>query len=195
MKDYLFFYCFVEKPESWDLYLHLASSAYNKSVHSSIKHCLHELVFPRPPNSPSDDEDTSTLAFKLQDRLRYLQDIALENIDETKVTTKGRFDKNTLPVYYKLGDQVLVKNFARPSKLSSHYSSPYLVIRTSSHNADRLVNDTVKRHHLQNVRPSGPEVLLNYSLLGCNCNCVMRVSIFFEPQIYHQSTHYIFKEK
>ncbi len=76
LKDYLSFYCSVEKPESWDLYLHLASSAYNKSVHSSTKHSPHELVFGRPPNLPIDDEDTdedtSTHAFKLQDRLRYL---------------------------------------------------------------------------------------------------------------------------
>ncbi len=94
LKDYLSFYCSVEKPDSWDLYLRLASSACNKSVHSSTKHSPHELIFGRPPNLPINDEDTSTLAFK-QDRLLYLQDIALQNVDETKKATKARFDKKT----------------------------------------------------------------------------------------------------
>ncbi len=70
-------------------------------------------------------------------------------------------------MYYKPGDQVLVKNFARPSKLSPRYSSPYPVVQMSSCNVDLLINDTVKRHHLQNVKPFSKKLLLGIAMLLC----------------------------
>ncbi len=96
-------------------------------------------------------------------------------------------------MYYKPGDQVLIKNFARPSKLSPHYSGPYPVVRTSSHNVDLLVNDTVKRHHLQNVKLYSKKLLLGIAVLLCwLLTCASTTTDIIQP--YKNSTGILFQK-
>ncbi len=123
------------------------------------------MVFGRLPNLPTSDDDTdpdsndqAALAFQLQDKLRYLHDLAKENIDAQKQNTKERYDKKTRPIYLKAGDMVLLKNFHRETKLSPRYVGPYPIVRATSHNVDLLINDTVKTHHLQHVKPSAKKI-------------------------------------
>ncbi len=172
LKDYLAYYGSIEKPDEWDKHLRLASSTFNKSKHSSTGLSPHEMVFGRLLHLPIDDDEEAVdgyeeLVFQLQDKLRFLHDIARENSDETKEATKRHFDRTTKPAYYKAGDKVLLKNFARPSKLAPHYIGPYEIVRASSHNIDLLINDAIKRHHMQNIKPYSKKLLFALLVYFC----------------------------
>lgn len=119
----------------WSNYIPFWCFSYNNSVHTETKYTPHELVFGKrcviPSNlssgvvQPLYAHDRYPLELKY--RLQVAQNDARNNLINSKVKRKEKYDSKINPVYYKKGDYLLVKN---PSgdKLDSIYQGPYLVV-------------------------------------------------------------------
>lgn len=124
LKDYLKHYIKTNQSD-WDDYVHFAMFSYNSSVHKSTNYTPYELLFGSKPYLPSSILQEPKLLYTYDDYVKSLQQrlnvsfkIARENIHNSKVASKNRYDKRGNPVKFKVNDNVYVANKATNPKLS-----------------------------------------------------------------------------
>lgn len=133
------------KTESWSSWLPYWCFAYNNTVHTETKYTPHELVFGKrcilPGNYNSGVIDPlyahDNYALELKYRIQVAQKDARDNLIQSKVKRKTKYDNITNPVYYNKGDYLLLKN-PTGSKMDQLYLGPYKVLEDMNCNVKIL---------------------------------------------------------
>jgi hypothetical protein len=148
LKQMLVKYC-AEQKEEWDSLLDPCVFAYNTAKHESTLHSPFELMFGRKavipveidfePKSGSDmlemyNESTRNDASDYHSNRHIVLQNAKQNIQIAQQKQKEQYDrKHSIPCKYKVGDNVLKKDFRRKKRkggcLDHKWLGPYEVIR------------------------------------------------------------------
>lgn len=156
IKTYIKSYLDCEKSD-WDVLLPFAASWYNKSWHEALGYSPFEVLYGFKPPLPIDPEPLKTIEQYVHERQGILREhyVAAHNRqNDRKIKTKASFDKNSSPVYYKEGDQVLLQNMLQTNKLNPKFKGPYTVVSTKGPNVDLLVDkDRIKSYHTKLIKP------------------------------------------
>lgn len=103
----------------------------------------------RPEPVYTYDDYLSELRYKLQ----KAHTLARENLIESKNNNKKYYDKKTLSVSYKIGDQVLLTNEDRKTKLHNPFIGPFKVLRiVSDVNIEIQQNRTKRVVHINRTK-------------------------------------------
>lgn len=130
-----------EDQTDWDQWLDFATFSYNTCAHTSTRFTPYELVFannaslpsslPGPPSFRYDDYISD-----LRTKMQKSNEIARDNLIESKVTNKNYADRKTNSVKFEIGDYVYRTNEhtrpGRSKKLTSIYLGPYQIIEKLS---------------------------------------------------------------
>lgn len=129
----------------WSDWLQFWCFSYNTTVHSSTKYTPYELVFGKLCRIPSNIINQvdpiynfNSYAMELKYRLQKSQEDARNNLIETKIKRKIKYDVSTNLINYKIGDLVLVKKENR-DKMDPVYLGPFTVIEDQGVNVKLLV--------------------------------------------------------
>lgn len=152
-----------DRPETWSTWIPYWCFAYNTSVHSSTKFTPFELVYGKQCNLPSNLckhveplYNSEHYPLELRYRLQLSQKEARNNLINSKIIRKGKFDEYINPIKYKENDLILIKN-ETGNKLNSLYLGPYKVIKDESPNV--LINkdgkiDTIHKNRTKLFTPN-----------------------------------------
>ncbi|CAG9133440.1 unnamed protein product [Plutella xylostella] len=149
--------------DNWPTYVYTAMLTYNTTVHSTTKFTPYELVFghkPFLPNSLYDAHSGTTYPDyikKLQHKFRHSRKKAMENIAQSKQSSKTYYDSHTkTPPQYKKGDYVYLKNHLRFRKaLSPLWKGPFRIIKVNNnHTVTLLINRKHVTHHFDQIKPA-----------------------------------------
>lgn len=152
-----------ENQDNWPKYVYTAILTYNITPHTTTKFTPYELVFGHKPLIPSSlygSEPNATYSDyikMLQHKLKYTRQKAIDNILQSKETSKTYYDSRTrTPYKYKPGDYVYLKNHLRLRKaLSPLWKGPYKIIRVhSNHTVTLLINRRHVTHHFDQIKPA-----------------------------------------
>lgn len=121
---------------NWDDYLNLAMLSYNTCVQESTEHNPYEVVFRRlarmPSNCPLGGGDTiptyKDYITELVTRLHSIQELANENLVQSKKKSKAYYHRKINPKNFELGDFVFLKAGPKPNKFGDQYSETYKII-------------------------------------------------------------------
>lgn len=135
------------RPEAWSMWLQFWCFSYNTSVHSHTKFTPYELVFGKkcilPTNLTGSEIEPiynyDSYPAELRYRIQVSQKEARENLIESKMHRKHKYDNNINPVNYRQDDLVLLKNESG-NKQDSIYLGPYVVLRDLSPNVEIIKN-------------------------------------------------------
>lgn len=155
----------IQNDRDWDLWLDLASHAYNTSVHEGTRYTPHELVFGRiaaNPNveTPPDDvtcETYNQYLRNLYERITNVQELARENLIGAKEKSKERYDKRMRPQIIEVDDKVYTLKEPRKNKLADQYVGPFEVvaIRENNNIIVKLRDNRMKTIHMDKVKKAG----------------------------------------
>lgn len=131
--------------DAWSTWLPFWCFSYNTSVHSQTKFTPFELVFGKkcvlPSNLTSGKIDAlynfDSYPLELKYRIQTSQKEAYNNLLESKLKRKSRYDRNVNSISYKPNDLILLKN-ETGNKFQSIYSGPYKVIKEVPPNVEIL---------------------------------------------------------
>lgn len=125
----------------------------NSSLNRSTGYTPHELIYGykltlptnltrRPEPVYTYDDYLSELRYKLQ----KAHTLARENLLDSKIANKKNYDKKTHSVSYKIGDQVLITNEDRKTKLHNPFIGPFEIVEILSD-----VNIKIKQNRVNRV--------------------------------------------
>ena len=150
---------YINQYDDWDRLLPYAELSYNTGVHEATNFTPYEIVFGRLPRLPSQFPTEPKLSTyndftsELIKRLSEIREIAGENINKSKETTKKYYDLKTRPFIGKAGDEVWVKKEVRKGKFDSQYHGPYTIKQITDRNNviletsnGRMVSQAYRRH-------------------------------------------------
>lgn len=144
--------------QEWSSWIPYWCFSYNTSVHSSTKFTPYELVFGKQCNIPSNLTTSldpiynfDNYAVELKYRLQKSQMDAKNNLFNSKLVRKSKYDSSINPITYKTGDQILVKNESF-NKLEPLYLGPFQVVMEISPNVVVLVKGKEKIIHKNRTR-------------------------------------------
>lgn len=119
--------------ENWSEWVPFWTFAHNNAVHSATGYTPAELVFGKFSSLPSNlgtvdpiynfDSYINELRYRLQVALKDARD----ELVESKGNYKQRYDQKANVKDIKIGDKVLLINYARNNKLDPYYKGPYIV--------------------------------------------------------------------
>jgi hypothetical protein len=145
--------------EHWSKWLPFWCFSYNTSVHTETKFTPFELVFGKrckvPSNLLSHVEplyNYENYPLELRYRLQVAQKEARENLINSKIIRKEKYDIKTKHILYKPNDKILIRNENR-DKMSSVFSGPYNVIRDLSPNVEISKNGKLELVHKNRTKP------------------------------------------
>lgn len=116
LSEYLTHYVNLDQSD-WDSWIDFAMFSYNTTPHSSTHYSPHELVFGNKPQLPS--SITKSVEYKytydnylddLKLKLQKSNEIARNNIIDSKIKNKTYSDRKSKPIDFKLGDMVYLEN-------------------------------------------------------------------------------------
>lgn len=157
-------------PELWSKWIPFWSFAYNTTVHSETGFTPYELVFGKKCSLPSNlSKDLEPLynfenyPCELKYRLQLSQKEARNNLLNSKVSRKIRYDQNINPITYKENDLILVKNEIPSNKLDNVYTGPYIVVKDIPPNVE-IINKYGKKDiiHKNRTKPYYKNALILY---------------------------------
>lgn len=139
--------------ENWPEFVPYATFVINSSINRSTLYSAHELVYGYKLDIPSNlkrkpdpiynyDDYFSELRYKLQSA----HHLAKEAILKSKLTNKKYYDKTAKTTVYKVGDQVLLTNENRLTKLHNPFIGPFKIIEIISD-----VNIKIKTKHRDKI--------------------------------------------
>lgn len=144
--------------QEWSSWVPYWCFSYNTSVHSSTKFTPYELVFGKQCNIPSNLTTTidpiynfDNYAVELKYRLQKSQMDAKNNLINSKIIRKSKYDSIINPITYKTGDLILVKN-ENQNKLEPLYLGPFAVVKEMSPNVVVLDKGKEKTIHKNRTR-------------------------------------------
>lgn len=80
--------------------------------------------------------------------------IARKNLTNSKEISKANYDKTINPRVYQIGEQALLKNATRLSKLSAHLTGPHEVIEVHNPvNVSLNIKNKKKKLHVNRLKP------------------------------------------
>ena len=135
-----------EDGSNWDQWLSTAMHVHNNSVHTSTKQTpfktLYGFEFEMPTNlkrkcAPIYNHEDSSKVLKYQ--IQRSHEIARENLEKAKITSKKGYDTYTNPKSFFVGQKVMLKNQTRKGKLSPIWCGPFVVIKIVN-SANTLIN-------------------------------------------------------
>lgn len=160
IKDY--FKIYTEKNIStWENYVATAIHSYNIAIHSTTGYSPYELVFGRKPYIPSlndaiiDEYYYSDYYTDLRNKLQHAHLEAQQKIQKAHEKTKTRFDQDTHPTTYRIGEKALLKNIGKRtlSKLTPTYKGPYKITKVNPPNVTLQIGNSEKTFHANLLRP------------------------------------------
>lgn len=159
MGAYLRTYC-QNKTDNWSSWLPYWCFAYNNAVHCETQYTPHELVFGKrcvlPCNfsggtvDPLYAHDSYPLEFKY--RLQLAQKDARDNLLNSKIKRKNKYDINIKPVYYNKNDMLWLRN-PSDNKMDPIYLGPYLVVDDLDCNVKIIKNGKEDILHKNRTKP------------------------------------------
>lgn len=145
--------------DSWSTWVPYWCFSYNNTVHTETKYTPYELVFGKLSNIPSNvcnnleplynfDDYPKELKYRLQNACND----ARNNLVESKHKRKEKFDKTSNNTIYEVGDEVLVLNGNKNSKLDPIYKGPYIVLEDKNPNVVLNIDDKSVEVHKNRVK-------------------------------------------
>jgi hypothetical protein len=128
------------------MYLKLAISSYNTSVHEGTKYSPYELVFGRLAHVPSSDpslrddtnESYTEYLTNLFNKIHDTQEGAWKNLIAAKEKSKHYYDRKINPRRFKVSDKIYLLKEPRRGKLGNQYVGLYIVTEILNNNNIRL---------------------------------------------------------
>lgn len=128
-------------------------------MHTETKYTPHELVFGKSCKLPNNFDthvdplyNFDSYPLELKYRLQMAQNDARHNLIQSKQKRKEVYDRNTKPVTYCKGNQLLLKN-ETGDKFESVYKGPYLIIDDLGCNVKILRNGKEEIVHKNRTIP------------------------------------------
>ena len=124
----------------------MAALNYNTNVHESTKHTPYEVLFGQLARLPSSDPLKTVdllptyqgYVERLVNKLNMIQKLVYDNLIQTKIATKERYDKKLNTQTFKVGDLVFLTSGPKPGKLENQQAGPYKILETLSNNNIRI---------------------------------------------------------
>ena len=127
----------------WDSWLPFATFTYNTTPHSATKFSPFELLYGHIPSLPTSIQQPVKTNYtyddfvaNLKQKLQYSNQLARENLFQSKISSKENYDKRNLVRNFNVGDKVLLFDESvrrgRSKKLSSLWIGPYTIIKKLS---------------------------------------------------------------
>lgn len=127
-------------PNAWSSWVPYWCFSYNNTVHSETKYTPHELVYGKPCHLPSNLTSTIDPLYNFDDypkelkfRLQTAWNDAKNNLLESKIKRKTKYDERCKIENYVIGDKILLKNESG-SKMDSIFKGPYKVVDVKNPN-------------------------------------------------------------
>lgn len=122
-------------PQNWDSYIPYAMFCHNSTKHNSTNFQPYQLVYGHEiivPNSftrdPEPQYNYNDYYFDIKRKMQEVHGLAKLQLENTKIKTKQRYDKNLAPLKIDIGDKVMVQEKASKGKLSQKWLGPFTVI-------------------------------------------------------------------
>lgn len=163
--DYLKHYI-NDKQSDWDDWLDFCMFSYNTTVHTSTKFTPYELVFGNKAQLPTSITKDPTFKYSYDDymdeltfKLRKSNQLARNNLIESKHKNKIYYDAKCNQINYKVGDKVYLLNktinIGNSKKLTQNYNGPYKIIQvTSPSNVIIKVKNKNLKVHVDRLKPA-----------------------------------------
>ena len=131
--------------DDWDLYVHVAQSAYNTSIHEATGDTPHFLLFGRDAPLPLEvalgitelDDKPATISQHRTQLIRALQtahSAVAKNLIQAAEKAKEGYDQKRVDVHHEVGDLVLLHRPqlepGKSAKLARLWTGPYRVVAT-----------------------------------------------------------------
>ena len=154
LKEYLKMY--ITKVSEWDDWVECAAFSYNTSVHEGTRLTPYECVYGKIARAPSaspnveecNDETYIEYVGKLREKIRDIQALAQEHLNNAKQRSKEYYDARMNPCTFKVGDSVMLILEPRKNKFAPEYTGPHKVleildknnVKISYRNSTRIVH-------------------------------------------------------
>lgn len=148
----------------WDNWLELAMFSYNTSTHEGTQYTPHELVFGKIARQPSanppieENMDLTYLEYlvDLYTKIRDVQELARENLINSKIKYKRYYDRKLNAKSFKVGDPIFLLREPKSGKFADQYEGPYEIIEILRNNnvKIKLSNTRTKIVHMDKIRLS-----------------------------------------
>jgi hypothetical protein len=152
---------YIENTRNWDEWVKLAMFSYNTSVYEGTRFSPHELVFGHLAREPTGEtiieenmEPTYAEYLKdLFDKINTVQQRAGDNLIESKLKSKGYYDRRINPQSFKTGDLVYLLKEPNRGKFTDQYTGPYKVLDIlENQNVTIEVQGAVRTVHLNKLK-------------------------------------------
>ena len=147
------------KPVAWSQWLPFWVFSYNTSVHTATGYSPYELVFGKVCHLPSNLVRSVEPIYNFEDyvkelkyRIQEAHKDAREYLLKYKNKMKSKYDRNIYPLNFKVGDKVLVRNYARINKLEPYYLGPYEIVNIDRPNLIIKIRNKNKTVHMNNTK-------------------------------------------
>lgn len=149
--------CFVDlNPTNWDNFIRTASHSYNNTIHVSTGYSPMELLFGFSSEIPTNLKrkvepmyNYDCYHHELRNKLQKSFEIARRNLEKAKINSKRYYDRalNVNPMTFHIGDECMILNPARKSKLENPWQRCQIVEVHNTENVTVLLKDKLRKVH------------------------------------------------
>lgn len=144
--------------DTWSFWIPYWCFAYNNTVHTETKYTPHELVFGKPVRLPSNIPNNidplynfENYPLELKYRLQQACNDAYNNLMDSKIKRKERYDVKSRSVSYNVGDKVLLRNNSG-NKTEPLYKGPYVVVEERPPNIILSIDNKIVECHKSRIK-------------------------------------------